>query len=443
MPLKTKENISLIGAGLSGPVMATYLSSLGFSTDIYESRSDMRTNSTSAGRSINLALSARGIKALKDIGVYEKIKPTLIPMSGRMIHDGNGDVHLQPYGQKKNEVIYSVPRSNLNKTLMDYAESTNNVNFNFDHELQDIDLKRLKLRFQDRNIPFSRILGSDGASSKVREFISKNSDASFLKKPLGHGYKELTIPPDSNGKFQLDSNSLHIWPRGEFMLIALPNFDRSFTGTLFLPMEGDNSFSYLNSEKKVLEFFKKYFPDTLQLISDLPGEYQKRPVGKLGSIYCSKWHYNDRAAIFGDAAHTIVPFFGQGMNASLQDCTVMYSFVKKYDDNWNKIFTKFSEKQIPNGHAIADMALENYIEMRYSVNDPKYKIKRELEFDLENKFWDRFVPRYSMVSFHELPYSEVYRRGEVQSKLMYSFIKGDLTKKKLYEQIESKLTPIR
>ena len=230
----------------------------------------------------------------------------------------------------------------------------------------------------------------------------------FLKKPLGHGYKELTIHPDSNGEFQLESKSLHIWPRGEFMLIALPNYDRSFTCTLFLPMEGDNSFSYLNSEKKVLEFFKKYFPDTLQLISDLPGEYQKRPVGKLGSIYCSKWHYNDRAAIFGDAAHTIVPFFGQGMNASLQDCTVMHSFVIKYDGNWDKIFTKFSEKQVPNGHAIADMALENYIEMRDSVNDPKYKIKRELEFDLENKFWDRFVPRYSMVSFHELPYSEVY-----------------------------------
>tara|TARA_B100001250_G_scaffold379765_1_gene370700 strand:- start:63 stop:689 length:627 start_codon:yes stop_codon:yes gene_type:complete len=208
-------------------------------------------------------------------------------------------------------------------------------------------------------------------------------------------------------------------------------------------MEGNNSFSHLNEEKKVLEFFKKYFPDTVQLISDLTGEYQKRPVGKLGSIYCNKWHYNDRAAIFGDAAHTIVPFFGQGMNASLQDCTVMHSFVNKFDGNWDKIFTKFSEKQVPNGHAIANMALENYIEMRDSVNDPKYKIKRDLEFDLENKFWDRFVPRYSMVSFHELPYSEVYRRGELQSKLMYSFIAGDLTKKKLYEQVEKKLTPIR
>ena len=218
--MKTKEHISLIGAGLSGPVMASYLSSIGFSTDVYESRSDMRRNSTSAGRSINLALSARGIKALKDIGVYEKIRSTLIPMSGRMIHDENGIVQFQPYGQKKNEVIYSVSRFNLNKTLMDYAESTNSVKINFDHELQGIDLKKLKLRFKNKNIPFNRILGSDGASSKVRDFISKNSDASFLKKPLGHGYKELTIPPDSNGEFQLDSNSLHIWPRGEFMLIA-------------------------------------------------------------------------------------------------------------------------------------------------------------------------------------------------------------------------------
>ena len=438
-----QQHIALIGAGLSGPVMATYLSSLGFSIDVYEARSDMRKNSISAGRSINLALSVRGIRALKDIGVYEKIEPDLIPMRGRMIHDVNGNINFQPYGQKRNEVIFSVSRSNLNKTLMNYAENTNLVNFHFNHELQNIDLKKSELRFNNKDVPFNVILGSDGASSKVRDFICENSNVSFIKKPLGHGYKELTILPNINGEFQIDSNSLHIWPRGKFMLIALPNADRSFTCTLFLPLKGFNSFHYLDSKNKVLHFFQKYFPDTLHLIPNLPDEFLKRPVGKLGSIYCNKWNYKDVAAIFGDAAHTIVPFFGQGMNASMQDCTVMYSFVKKYNGNWDKIFSRFSERQVANGYAIADMALENYIEMRDSVNDPNYKIKRELEFELENKLWDRFVPRYSMVSFHEIPYSEVLRRGVTQSKLMDSFIKGVFTKKKLYEQIEKKLSPIR
>ena len=443
MQLTDKDPISLIGAGLAGPVMATYLTRLGYSVNIYESRSDIRINSQSAGRSINLALSARGIKALKDIGAYKKIESSLIPMSGRMIHDADGNTHLQPYGQKRNEVIYSVSRSNLNKSLMDHAELDGKVKLYFNHDLLDVDLKNSKLNFQNKSISFHKILGSDGASSKVRESISKDSYIHYSKKPLGHGYKELTILPNNNGEFQLDEKALHIWPRGEFMLIALPNSDQSFTCTLFLPVDGDNSFESLNSEKKLVEFFKNYFPDAEELMPNLSDEYYKRPVGKLATIYCDKWHYNGSVAIFGDAAHAIVPFFGQGMNASLQDCTVMNSIMKKYDGDWNKIFSKFSDIQVPNGYAIADMALENYVEMRDSVNDPKYKTRRGLEFDLENKFWDRFVPRYSMVSFHEIPYSEVYRRGKIQFELMDSYNKGTLTKTKLYENIEKKLSPIR
>jgi len=441
--LYNKEHISLIGAGLAGPVMATYLSKLGFTVSIYESRTDMRVNSQSAGRSINLALSARGIKALKDIGVYDKIKPTLIPMSGRMIHDADGKTHLQPYGQKRNEVIYSVSRSNLNKSLMDHAELDGKVKLYFNHNLIDIDLKNFKLNFQSKSKSFYKILGSDGASSKVREAIRKNSDVHCSKKPLGHGYKELTILPNKDGEFRLEENALHIWPRGEFMLIALPNSDQSFTCTLFLPMEGDNSFASLKTEREVLEFFKTYFPDAEELMPELYNEYQERPVGKLATIYCDKWHYNGDIAIFGDAAHAIVPFFGQGMNASLQDCTVMNSIMKQYDGDWHNIFSKFSDIQVPNGYAIADMALENYVEMRDSVNDSKYKIRRELEFDLENKFWDRFVPRYSMVSFHEIPYSEVYRRGKIQFELMDWYHSGTITKMKLYENIEKQLSPIR
>ncbi len=423
--------------------MATYLSKLGYLVDIYETRSDMRINPQLAGRSINLALSARGIRALKDIGVYEKIESRLLPMSGRMIHDIDGNIHLQPYGQKKDEVIYSVSRSNLNIVLMDHAESTERIKFHFNHNLLDVDLNQSKLNFQSKSIPFNRLLGSDGASSRVRVSMIKNSSIQFSKKPLGHGYKELTIPPNNSGEFQMEQNALHIWPRGQFMLIALPNFDQSFTCTLFLPVQGDISFASINSQNKVLDLFNKNFPDAKELIPDLCDEYQQKPVGKLATIYCDKWHYKETTAIFGDAAHAIVPFFGQGMNASLQDCTVMNSFIENFNGDWEKIFSEFSNIQVPNGHAIANMAIENYIEMRDSVNNPHYKERRELELYLENKFWNQFVPRYSMVSFYEIPYAQVYERGKIQFNIMDSYITGNITKSQLYKNIENQLMPIR
>ena len=437
------KHVTIVGAGLSGPVMATYLCDLGYEVDLYESRSDMRIVSQSAGRSINLALSARGIAALKDIGVFEKIKSNLLAMEGRMIHDKNGNKKLQLYGQKKDEVIYSVSRSKLNMTLMDHAENSGGINIHFNQELQDLDLDKRTLIVNKKNVSFNQLLGADGASSIVRKTINNKSSINFRKAFLGHGYKELTIPSSSSNEYMLEENALHIWPRGQFMLIALPNMDKSFTCTLFLPLVGESSFQSIKTKKQVLEFFEEYFPDTITLISELGDEYKKNPVGKLATVYCDKWHYKDVASIFGDAAHAIVPFFGQGMNASFQDCTVMHSLMKRFENNWKKIFSEYSRFQVPNGHAIADMALENYIEMRDSVNDPKYIERRELELDLESKFWDRFVPRYSMVSFHQIPYSKVYDRGEIQMNLMDSFLAGDITKNQLYNKIEERLNPIR
>ena len=439
-----KEHISLIGAGLAGPVMAKYLSDHGYRVDIFERRPDMRVVEQSAGRSINLALSARGIEALRSIGIFSKIQSQLLPMKGRMIHDMDGKTHLQSYGQREDEVIYSVSRAHLNMSLMDHIEESGNVKIHFEHDLENIDLDNSELIFKNnKRVSFNRVMGSDGSSSCIRNCINERSSINFQKKPLGHGYKELTIPATDDGQFKIDPEALHIWPRGEFMLIALPNMDRSFTCTLFFPMDGKTSFSSITSNDQIFDLFNSYFSDTLNLIPDLVEEYQQNPVGSLSTVYCDRWNYKDKLVIFGDAAHAIVPFFGQGMNASFQDCTVIHNLIEELYGDWRMIFSEFSKNHVPNGHAIANMALENYLEMRDSVNDPAYKIKRELEFSLENKFRDRFIPRYSMVSFHTIPYTEVYKRGLIQLKMMEEYLSGEVTQSTLYENILNQLAPIK
>lgn len=439
----TKGKVTIIGAGLSGPLMATLLAKSDYAVDIYERRPDMRKKSMSAGRSINLALSARGIQALKDVGIYGQVEPNIIPMKGRMIHDRQGKTHLQPYGQRNDEVIFSVSRSELNMVLMDQAENTGKVNIYFDRSLIGADLDKKELEFEDGNVPFDIVMGSDGSSSILRRSIIEKNRTNFIKKPLGHGYKELTIPASKTGNYLIDPKALHIWPRGEFMLIALPNTDRSFTCTLFFPMTGECSFETIKDKTAILDLFQREFPDTLDIIPSLVKDFQTNPTGNLATVYCDQWHYEDRALMFGDAAHAIVPFFGQGMNASFQDCSVINHLIKKYEGNWEKIFYQFSNSHVQNGHAIADMALENYIEMRDSVNNKEYKKRRELELVLEKKFRDKFIPRYSMVSFHQIPYSKVYKRGQIQLDLMNRYLSNELTKAELYDQIDKQLEPIR
>ena len=420
-----QNKIVLIGAGLSGPVMGIYLSQHGLNVDIYEKRPDMRSNNMSAGRSINLALSIRGIRALKEIGIFNEIKPLLIPMKGRMIHDMDGQTTMQPYGQKNNEVIYSVSRADLNKKLMTAAENTSKVNFFFNHDLVSADLRNNFLLFNNKKkISFNSVIGCDGSSSILRDEIIKESNAKFVKKPLGHAYKELTIPPKSN-QFAIESDVLHIWPRGNFMLIALPNMDKSFTCTLFMPSKGATSFETIKTSKEVNDLFKTYFPDILDLIPTLHDDYIKNPTGNLATIYLDPWHFDNRALLIGDAAHAIVPFFGQGMNASFQDCTTLNKLIKKEKNDWGSIFSTFSKQHVVNGHAIADMAIENYEEMRDSVNKTSFQAQRKLEFSLEKQFPNKFIPRYSMVSFSERPYSEVYNKGEKQYKLLNALLEID------------------
>ena len=437
----------MIGAGLAGPLLATYLAKRGYSVEIFERRPDMRKESISAGRSINLALSIRGNHALKEVGLYDKIKSNTIPMKGRMIHDLNSGIHLQPYGQKENEVIFSVSRAHLNMELMTLAEETGNVTIRFNHQLLSADLKQNKLLFQLSDSlekiewSFNRVIGCDGSASILRKSIVENADIQYVKKPLGHGYKELTIPPMKSGKFQIEPNALHIWPRGNHMLIALPNNDCSFTCTLFFPMIGKTSFETVKTEKDIFDLFQSQFPDAIKLIPNLVEDFQKNPTGDLASVYCKPWHLGDKALLIGDAAHAVAPFFGQGMNASFQDCSTLAKLMDQNENDWETIFNAFSSTQVENGHAIADMALENYLEMRDHVNDPEYKKRRNMELKLERMFPGQFIPRYSMVSFHQIPYAEVYQRGEKQFKIISDVLKADPSGQSIDKAMVEKMLP--
>ena len=443
----SKANFTLIGAGLTGPLLATYLAQRGHSVEIYECRPDMRKESISAGRSINLALSARGNHALKEVGLYDKIKLNTIPMKGRMIHDLDGSTHLQPYGQKENEVIFSVSRAQLNMDLMTWAEETGNVTIRFNHQLISADLEQNKLMFQlsdsleEIELSFTRVIGCDGSASILRKSIVEKADIQYVKKPLGHGYKELTIPPLESGEFQIEPNALHIWPRGNYMLIALPNNDYSFTCTLFFPMAGATSFKTVKTEKDILDLFQSQFPDAIKLMPTLVEDFQSNPTGDLASVYCKPWHFVDKALLIGDAAHAVVPFFGQGMNASFQDCSALAKLMDQIEDEWTAIFNAFSSTQVENGHAIADMAIENYLEMRDHVNDTEYKKRRNVELKLERMFPGRFIPRYSMVSFHQIPYSEVYQRGRKQFKIIDDVLKADPSGQSIDKAMVEKMLP--
>ena len=442
-----KEKFTLIGAGLAGPLLATYLAKRGYSVEIFERRPDMRKESISAGRSINLALSIRGNHALKEIGLYDKIKPNTIPMKGRMIHDLNGNTHLQPYGQKENEVIFSVSRAQLNMDLMTLAEETGKVTIRFNHQLLSADLEQNKLLFQlsdsleEIELPFNRVIGCDGSASILRKSIVEKADIQYVKKPLGHGYKELTIPPLESGKFRIEPNALHIWPRGNHMLIALPNNDCSFTCTLFFPMTGTKSFETVKTEKDILDLFQSQFHDAIKLIPNLVEDFQKNSTGDLASVYCKPWHLGDKALLIGDAAHAVVPFFGQGMNASFQDCSTLAKLMGQNKNDWKTIFNTFSSVQVENGHAIADMAIENYLEMRDHVNDTEYKKRRNVELKLERMFPGQFIPRYSMVSFHQIPYAEVYQRGGKQSKIIRDVLKADPSGQSIDKDMVEKMMP--
>jgi len=424
-PRDTPE-VTLVGAGLAGSLLAIFLARRGHRVTLLERRADPRRTAASAGRSINLALANRGIAALEEVGVMESLRSALIPMAGRMLHDEEGRLRLIPYGNKPHEVIYSVSRAGLNALLLDAAEATGRVSIRFGETVCGVDFAEREVRFlagddrEPRTAPYDVLIGTDGSASAVRAAILERTGGRLDEEPLGHGYKELTIPAadGSGSRFRMEKNALHIWPRGEYMLIALPNVDGSFTVTLFLPNQGDESFQVLTTPKDVHALFERRFADAIPLMPRLAGDFFGNPTGHLETIRCAPWSFEDHALVLGDAAHAIVPFHGQGMNAAFEDCGAFDRCLSDPDRPWSEVFAEFEERRRPDTGAIADMALENYVEMRSTVREPKFQLKKDLSFRLEERHPRRFIPRYSMVMFHTIPYAEAKRRGAIQEGIL-------------------------
>jgi len=444
--MSRSNKITIIGAGLAGSLLAIYLAKRGFPVDVYESRGDMRKEKVAAGRSINLALSDRGIAALREVGIEETMLREAIPMRGRMIHDRSGNTKLLPYSGRSGEYINSVSRGGLNIELINEAENAG-VEFYFNNACTDFDVETGEAVFADgQRIISDTVIAADGAGSAVRQALDRHVPALHSSSDLlDHGYKELHIPPQADGDFgifAMEPNALHIWPRHQFMMIALPNFDGSYTCTLFIAHRGVNSFEELArpaSTDPLLSLFESEFPDALAVMPTLADDFSHNPIGMLGTVKCGPWNLGGKVLLLGDSAHAMVPFYGQGMNCAFEDVRVLAHLIDEQmsepraiaaghnDIGWASIFEKYVERRKPNADAIQDMAVENFYEMRDAVADPVFQRKRELETLLEQTFPDYFS-KYSMVTFREdLPYSEAKRLGNAQDALLMNIcrpIKG-------------------
>ncbi len=415
--------ITLVGAGPAGSLLAIYLAKRGFRVEIFERRPDMRQTPISAGRSINLAISTRGIHALREAGVLDCIMKIAVPMKGRMMHAVSGELTFQRYGKDDTEVIYAVLRSELSMALMNEAEKYPHVKIHFNERCTGMDFKtgEIELRHetaQARTIPTELVIGTDGSASAIRMDMLKFGRFNFSQQYLEHGYKELTIPAGANGAYKIEKNALHIWPRQTYMLIALPNIDGSFACIFFFPFEGDPSFASLDTEEKVLQFFEIQFPDVMPLMPNLLENYFSNPTGAMVTIKCAPWHIADKALLLGDAAHAIVPFFGQGVNCAFESCAYLAACIDQLGGDWEKIFVEFERLRKTDTDAIAELALENFIEMRDLVADPKFLFRKKVEQALQQKYPAIFLPKYSMVTFHRLPYSVALSRGKIQDRIL-------------------------
>lgn len=419
----------VVGAGPAGALMAIYLARSGHEVTVYEARPDIRRVAVPAGRSINLALATRGIVPLTEVGLIEQVDAITIPMRGRMIHAPGSDPVLQPYGTRAHEVIHSVSRRGLNAILLDAAEATGRVVIEFDSPVRAIDPEARTLAVVgpdgvERTVAFGTVFAADGAGSELRDAIVAANGGSAEVSRLDHGYKELQIPPAGGGGFRLDPHALHIWPRREFMLIALPNPEGDFTATLFAPNEGDGGFASLSDPEAVSLFFKREFPAVVSLIPDLVEQFFQNPTGRLATMRCSGWSAGGRAVLVGDAAHAIVPFHGQGMNLAMESARALDRRLRERPDDIAAAFAAFEAERKPNADAIADMALENYVEMRAGVVDPGYVIRRELALELQRRHPERLSPRYNMVMFSTMPYAEAAARAARQTEILNELTAG-------------------
>jgi kynurenine 3-monooxygenase len=441
-----KKEITIVGAGLVGSLLSIYLKKRGHDVKIFERRGDMRKEKVVAGRSINLALSDRGIKTLEEVGIMEDIKKIAIPMHGRYIHNADGSTAFQPYGNE-GQFINSVSRGELNKKLMDLAE-TNGVEIFFNEKSENINWKEKEISFenaltlQPSTFYFELAFGSDGAYSAARLTHQLQHDRfEYSQHYIDCGYKELTIPAGPNGEFLMEKNALHIWPRGNYMLIALPNIDGSFTCTLFFPFEGEKSFAALDTKEKVKSFFEKYLPDTIELIPNLEDDFFINPTSSLITVKCFPWVRDNKFALIGDAAHAIVPFFGQGMNCGFEDCRVLNELIGKYENDWDKILNEYQTLRKPDADAIAELALNNFIEMRDRVGDPKFLLQKKIETAFSKKHPEKWIPAYSQVTFNpQIRYSDALRNSIRQEAIMQKIMAMDgIDEKWDSEEVENEI----
>ncbi len=446
--------VRILGAGPTGALLAILLQRRGHRVELFESRADPRAASGESGRSINLALADRGIHALRLAGVFADLEDALLPMRGRMVHDQRGATSLQPYGQRPNELIYSISRHRLNQVLLEVAARQPGVTIHFEHRFETADFATGVALIRDlRNdrlipVPMQPLLASDGAGSPMRRCMSALSLIEAEETDLEHGYKELSIPADAAGGYAMARDALHIWPRGNFMLIALPNGDGSFTATLFLAKHGEPSFASLTADADIERFLADHFPDARDLMPDCVAEFKRHPVGFLGTVSASPWAHRDMALLIGDAAHAIVPFHGQGMNCCFEDCVEFDACLDRHP-SWLDAFAAFGTRRKPDTDAIAAMALDNYLEMRERVAEPKFRLQQALALELERRFPQRFIPRYSMVMFHhEIPYRTALERGAVQAQLLAELTSGrvadlgDVDFARAGREIASRLAPL-
>jgi len=424
----TSKHITLIGAGLAGAVLATLLVQRGWSVDVFEKRGDPRLQGYQGGRSINLALAERGRHALRLAGADDAVMQHAVMMRGRMVHFLDGRTDLQRYGRDDSEVIWSVHRGELNVILLDIAERAG-ARLHFDRGLASVDFDARIARFSDprdgslHEAAFASLVGADGAGSALRAAMGTQQELGESTQFLGHSYKELEIPPSADGGFSIEPNALHIWPRGRYMCIALPNDEQTFTVTLFLPNEGDPSFTTVRNGAAARALFERDFADALPLIPNLEQDFERNPAGLLATLYLDQWHLDDRAVLLGDAAHAMVPFHGQGMNCAFEDCVALAEHLDATPDR-AAAFAAFQAERLPNARAIQAMALENYLEMRDRVDNDDYLLQRALERALAERHPDRFMPRYSMVTFQRMPYATAFARGNLQRELLVELTRG-------------------
>jgi kynurenine 3-monooxygenase len=422
------KHLTIIGAGLAGALLATLLARRGWDVDVYEKRGDPRLKGYQGGRSINLALAERGLHALRLAGADQAVMAQAVMMRGRMVHFLDGRTDLQRYGRDDSEVIWSVHRGELNLILLQIAEEAG-ARLHFHRGLQSVDFGARVARFLDErdgsmhDAGFGSLVGADGAGSPLRAAMNRAADLGERTEFLGHSYKELEIPPAPDGGFSIEPNALHIWPRGRYMCIALPNDERTFTVTLFLPNDGEPSFATIRNGADARALFERDFADALPLIPNLEQDFERNPAGLLATLYLDRWHLDERAVLLGDAAHAMVPFHGQGMNCAFEDCVALAEHLERTSDR-AAAFAAFQGERLPNARAIQQMALENYLEMRDRVDDDDYLLQRALERQLAERHPDRFVPRYAMVTFRRLPYATAFERGQVQRQLLVELTRG-------------------